>query len=246
MAPDRGDLLSMLMLARDEEGAGLTIQGLHDELITIFVAGHETTSNALAWTWYALSLNPAVEAALHAELDRLLGGHAPTLHDLPNLPYTAQVFKETLRLYPSAWALSGRMADPDTTLGGYAVAKNTIVFASPYVMHRQARFYPDPDRYDPDRFTPEREAALPKYAWFPFGGGPHVCIGNSFATMEGQLLLAAIAQRYRFELMPEPPVIANPLITLGMKDGVHMRLVARRPAHATDKPVAAVQEAVLA
>lgn len=239
---DRGDLLSMLLQARDETGAGLSDRDLRDELVTIFLAGHETTSNALAWTWYALSRNPDVEEALHAELDRVLCGRIPTLQDLPNLPYTAQVFKETLRLYPPAWALAARMASADTTLGPYAVAKNTLVFASPYAMHRLAQYFPEPERYDPQRFTPECEAALPRYAYIPFGGGPHICIGNQFAVLEGQLLLATIAQRYRFELLPDPPVVPIPQITLGMKHGMRMRLVARRPAQTGQAPAAAVQD----
>lgn len=236
--PDHGDLLSMLMAARDESGAGLSDQDLRDELVTIFLAGHETTSNALAWTWYSLARTPDVEARLHAELDGVLGGRTPTLQDLPNLPYTAQVFKETLRLYPSAWALTARKASTDTTLGGYAIPKDTLVFASPYVMHRLERYFPDPECFDPDRFTPAREAMLPKYAYFPFGGGPHICIGNAFAALEGQLLLATIAQRYRFELMPDPPVVPDPLITLGMKHGMRMRLIARRAARVEQAPMA--------
>ena len=171
----------------------------------------------------------------------MLGGRTPTLQDLPNLPYTAQVFKETLRLYPPAWTLTARKASTDATLGGYAVPKDTMVFASPYVMHRLKQYFPDPACYDPRRFTPEREAMLPKYAYFPFGGGPHICIGNAFAALEGQLLLATIAQRYRFELMPDPPVVPDPLITLGMKNGMRMRLVACREARAEQAPMALVQ-----
>ena len=170
----------------------------------------------------------------------MLDGRPPTLQDLPNLPYTAQVFKETLRLYPSAWALTARKANTDTTLGGYAIPKDTLVFASPYVMHRLEQYFPDPECFDPGHFTPAREAMLPKYAYFPFGGGPHICIGNAFAALEGQLLLATIAQRYRFELMPDPPIVPDPLITLGMKHGMRMRLVTRRPARVEQAPMAMV------
>ncbi len=224
---DTGDLLSMLLLARDEDDRPLSKQQGRDEGVTLFAAGHETTSNALTWTWYLLSQHPDVTARLHEEVDQVLGrgpdGRLPTLDDLPRLPYTEMVIKESLRLYPPAWVLGARQAAVATEIDGYPIPEGGAVLISPYVMHRQARYYPDPER-----FHPEREAELPRYAYIPFGGGPHVCIGNSFAMMEAQLLLATIAQRFRLTLLQET-VEKEPLITLGVKDGLRM-LVTERTA----------------
>lgn len=226
-AVDHGDLLSMLLLAQGEDGRQMSDQQVLDEAVTLFAAGHETTSNALTWAWYLLSQHPEVEARLHEEVDGVLNGRSPTLHDLPNLPYTQMVIKETLRLYPPAWVLNGRTPLTDTEIGGYPIKKGNIIFISPYVMHRLPHYFPEPEAFRPERFTPEQEKELPRYAYLPFGGGPRVCIGNAFAMMEAQLLLATIAQRFRLELVPGQEIVPNPLITLSPRDGLRMRLVAR-------------------
>ncbi|MCA9963605.1 MAG: cytochrome P450 [Anaerolineales bacterium] len=226
-AVDHGDLLSMLLLAQGEDGSQMSDQQVLDEAVTLFAAGHETTSNALTWTWYLLSQHPEVEAQLHEELDGVLNGRLPTFHDLPNLPYTGMVIKEALRLYPPAWVLNGRSPLTDTEVGGYPIKKGSIVFISPYVMHRLPHYFAEPEEFRPERFTPEQEKELPRYVYLPFGAGPRVCIGNAFAMMEAQLLLATIAQRFRFELVPEQEIVPNPLITLSPRDGLQMRLVAR-------------------
>lgn len=222
---DRGDLLSMLMAASDEAGA-MSDRQLRDELVTILLAGHETTANALSWTWYALSLHPEVEARLHAELNEVLGGRAPGVADLPRLTYAGQVVKESMRLYPPIWAV-GREAVEDCVVVGYAVPKGTQVFLNQFVTHRDARLYDDPLGFRPERWQDGLEGRLPKYAYFPFGGGPRLCIGNAFATMEAVLLLATVAQRYRLKLLPEHPVSLQPSLTLRPKGGIKVVLEAR-------------------
>ncbi len=226
-APDPPDLLHMLVTAIDEEGdgAGLGEREVRDELVTLFLAGHETTSNALTWTWYLLSQHPAVEAKLHAELDAALGGRPPALGDLERLPYTEQVIKESMRLYPPVFMVA-RMAREDTEIGGYPVPRGSEVVLWIHRTHRDARWYPDPDTFDPARFRPSEEAKLPKLAYLPFGAGPRTCIGKSFAMIEARLLLATIAQRVRFTLAPGQRVEPAPRITLGQKHG--MRMIAHR------------------
>lgn len=248
---DRGDLLSMLMLARDEEGNPMDERQLRDELVTIFVAGHETTTNALAWTLYLLTKHPAIAEKLYAEVDTALGGRTATLADLPKLPYTLQVIKESMRLYPPAWVLNTRQPRTATTIGDYAIPAGTQLFISQWVMHRLARYFPEPGRFDPDRWTPEFEESLPRYAYMPFGGGPRICIGNSFAMMEAQLVLATLAQRVEFELVEGQVVEPEALITLGPKNGLQMRIHARRTAaaeaaHAPELAPAEAPAAVLA
>jgi len=228
---DTGDLLSMLLLAQDEDGRTMNDNQVRDELVTLFAAGHETTSNALAWTWYLLSQHPDVEAKLHREVDTVLDGRLPTLQDLPNLPYTEMVLKESMRLYPPAWTLSARQAVEDTTVGDYLIPKDRLIFVAPYAVHRRPQFFPEPERFDPERFTPENEKKLPRYAYVPFGAGPRVCIGNSFAMMEAHLILVTIAQRFRLELDPDQEIELNPLITLSPKYGLKMRVIKReKPA----------------
>ena len=225
---DRGDLLSMLLLAHDTEGdgTGMTDLQLRDEAMTIFLAGHETTANALTWTWYLLSQHPAVEARLHAEIDAALGGRAPTADDLAALPYTRMVLAESMRLYPPAWIV-GRRAMGPFEANGYAIPARSIVLACQYVMHRDPRWFPYPERFDPERFAPDRQSERPKFAYFPFGGGPRVCIGEQFAWMEGIILLATIAQRWRLRLVPGHPVALQPIITLRPKHGMRMIVEAR-------------------
>ncbi len=222
------DLLSLLLEARDDEGQGMTDQQVRDEAVTIMLAGHETTANALNWTWYLLAQNPDAEAKLHAELDTVLGGRRPTLADLKQLPYTEMVVKEVMRLYPPAYGFS-RVAVEATTLGDYDVPKGAVLNLYTYGTHRDARLWPEPERFQPERFSPEAEKQIPRYAYLPFGGGPRVCIGNSFAMMEARLLLATLAQQYQLRLAPGQIVRPDPLITLRPKGGLHMRIDARQP-----------------
>jgi cytochrome P450 len=230
---DRGDLLSMLLLAQDDELAehaqhrGMTDRQVRDEAMTIFLAGHETTANALTWTWYLLSRHPSVEQRVHEEIDRVLGGRAPTAADIGSLPFVERVVTESMRLYPPAWIL-GRRALVDYAIGGFVAPARSIFVMSPYVVQRDARYYADPERFDPDRWTPELRAALPKFAYFPFGGGPRQCIGEAFAWMELVLVVATLAQRWSLALVPGHPVVPQPTVTLRTKHGVTMVARARR------------------
>jgi len=226
---DTGDLLSMLLLAQDDEGdgAGMSDIQVRDEAMTLFLAGHETTANALTWTWYLLSQNPACEERLHQELDSVLGGRVPTVGDLTSLRYTEMVFAESMRLYPPAWAI-GRMAKEDCDLRGVKIAAGSICLASPYVMHRDPRWFPDPERFDPERWIPEAREKRLRFSYFPFGGGARVCIGERFAWMEGVLVLATIAQRWTLRLEPDQRVDILPLITLRTKYGMRMSITSRQ------------------
>lgn len=225
---DRKDLLTLLLLAQDTEGdgGGMTDTQLRDEAMTIFLAGHETTANAMAWTWHLLSQNPEAEGRLHGELDRVLEGRAPGVADLPRLRYTEMVLSESMRLFPPAWIL-GRRAIVDHELGGYRIPAGSIVLLSQWITHRDARYFPDPVRFDPERFTAEAQAARPRFSYFPFGGGPRVCIGEGFAWMEGVLVLATIARRWRFLPVDGIPVTPAAMITLRPKSGLPMRIEAR-------------------
>jgi len=225
---DRKDLLTLLLLAQDTEGdgGGMTDTQLRDEAMTIFLAGHETTANAMAWTWHLLSQNPEAEGRLHEELDRVLEGRAPGVADLPRLRYTEMVLSESMRLFPPAWIL-GRRAIVDHELGGYRIPAGSIVLLSQWITHRDARYFPDPLRFDPQRFTAEAQAARPRFSYFPFGGGPRVCIGEGFAWMEGVLVLATIARRWRFLPVDGIPVTPAAMITLRPKSGLPMRIEAR-------------------
>jgi cytochrome P450 len=227
---DRGDLLSLLLDARDEEDTehrGMSDQQVRDEAMTLFLAGHETTANALAWAWYLLARHPHAYACMLREVDEVLAGRTPTLDDLPKLPYTLAVFKETMRLYPPAYVI-GRIAERDVLVGDVEVKKNTIVFVNVIGMQRRAELFADPESFEPERFVGEREKGIPRHAYLPFGAGPRVCIGNHFAMMEGQLVLAAIAQRVRFELPAGVVVEPEPLVTLRPKGGVPMKVRRRR------------------
>jgi cytochrome P450 len=230
---DSTDLLQMLVGAVDEEGDGgrLTEKELRDQLVTLFLAGHETTSHALTWTLYCLSQNPRAERALHEELDGVLSGgggrRAPSYDDLARLPYTGQVIDEAMRLYPPVYSLA-RRASEDTEIGGYPVKAGSEVMLWIYMTHRDPRFYPEPEAFRPERFTPDEEAKRPKLAHLPFGAGPRACIGKVFAMLEARLVLASIASRFRLELVSGHRVRAHPQITLVPKYGMKMGLVSRR------------------
>lgn len=228
---DKGDLLSMLMLTKYEDGSVMADKQLLEEVATLFAAGHETTSNALTWTWYLLAQHPEVEAKLLQEIDLVLNGRLPTLEDLAELPYSGMVIKESMRLYPPAWILNGRTPTQDVELGAYKVPKNSTIFISPYVMHHLPQYFPNPEQFQPERFLPEREKELPKFAYFPFGGGPRVCIGNAFAMMEAQLVLVTVAQNYKLRLEPNQHVLPLPQITLIPEGGIQMKLTKRKPEH---------------
>jgi cytochrome P450 len=241
---DHGDLLSMLLLAQDEEqgSGGMTDEQVRDEAMTIFLAGHETTSNALTWTWYLLSEHPEVEARLHEELDAVLQGRVPEFNDVAQLRYTEMVLAESMRLYPPAWAI-GRLALGETEVGGYRIPAGSLVLLSQYAMHHDARYFTEPERFDPLRWTSEAREARPQYSYFPFGGGSRRCIGEGFAWMEGILLLATLAQGWRLRLVPNHPVKPHPVITLRPRHGMLMRLERRAgpaPEVETEKAVSVV------
>ncbi len=224
---DRGDLLSMLMQAVDDEtGEPMNDEQVREEVITLFTAGYDTTALALAWAFYLLSLNRDVEERLVAEVKSVLGGRTPTLEDLQTMNYTDRVLKETMRLYPPA-PFFPREAIADVEIGGYTLPKGSVVFISPYVIHRDPEFFPDPERFEPERFNPGYEERIPKYAYFPFGGGPRVCIGQSFALMEAEIILATIVQRFHLALVPGQDIIPEPTITLHAKHGIQLRIVER-------------------
>ena len=208
------DLLTLLMTARDADtGGGMSDKQLRDEVLTLFVAGHETTASALMWCWYLLGLHPDAEARLHAEVDRGLRGSSATAGDLPSLPYTRMLFEESLRLYPPLWLTNRRAVGADTLLGCHVPA-GTLMLLSPYALHRRPDLWPEPDRFDPDRFSPAHSADRPKFAFFPFGGGPHLCIGRGLAYMEAQLILTTIAQHCRLLPLPGAEVKPQALATL--------------------------------
>jgi cytochrome P450 len=223
---DRGDLLSTLLLAQESDGERMTNVQVRDEAITIFLAGHETTSNALTWTWYLLSQHPDVEANLHEELDTALGDRPPTVADLPNLPYTERVLTESMRLYPPAWIL-GRRALVEHEVDGYRIPAGSIVVTAQYIVHHDPRWFPDPYRFDPDRWLRDRVSSRPKYSYFPFGGGQRLCIGEPFAWMEGELLLATLAQRWKLRLVRGQPIDLSPVVTLRPKHGMKMTVLER-------------------
>jgi cytochrome P450 len=226
---DEPDLLSMFLSARDEEtGEGMTDRQLRDEVMTMLLAGHETTSLALSWTYYLLSRHPDVDRGIADEVDRVVGDERPSFAHLDRLVRTRRAIDESLRLYPPAWGFS-RRAMGDDEIGGYRVPKGSLVYVIPFVLHRRPALWPDPDRFDPERFAPELELLRHKFAYIPFGGGPRGCIGNHFAMIEAQLIVASIAQRYRVELLPDQRVRPEPLITLRPSPGLRARLTPRRP-----------------
>jgi cytochrome P450 len=207
-------------------------QQLRDNVTTIFLAGHETVANALTWTFYLLSQNPKEEKMLHNEVDSVLDDdnnddhRVPTVKDIPNLEYTERVFAESMRLYPPAWAI-GRQATNDCKIGDYVIPAGSSILMSQYLMHRDPRYFPEPERFDPERWNPQEKAKRPRFSYFPFGGGPRSCIGEPFAWMEGILVIATIARRWKMTIIPEHPVILQPLVTLRPKYGMQMRLIDR-------------------
>lgn len=232
---DAGDLLSMLLHAQDEDGSRMTDKQLRDETITLFLAGHETTAASLSWTWWLLAQNPRVEAKLHSELDEILGGRAPSMDDLTRLPYTANVITESMRLYPPAWGLA-RVAVEDHELGGYTVRKGMGVAMAQWVVHRDTRWYDTPEEFRPERWEGDFAKSIPRFAYFPFGGGPRQCIGNTFALMEATLILATIAQKYRLRLVSDHPVVPLASITLRPRYGVRVVLEERQRRNAEPLP----------
>ncbi len=224
---DHGDLLSMLLAAHDEDdGSQMTDRQLRDEVMTIFLAGHETTALTLSWTWYLLAQDSEVERNFHAELDEVLGGRLPTMADLPRLKYTEMVAKESMRLYPPAFGL-GRESIEECEIGGYRVPAKSQVFMFQWATHRDPRYFAEPEKFRPERWSEESIEALPKYAYFPFGGGPRACIGNYFAMMEIVLVLATLGQRFRFSLAPDHQVSLMPAMSLRPRDGIKIKVEKR-------------------
>jgi cytochrome P450 len=223
---DGGDLLSMLLAAQDDDGSGMTDKQLRDELMTIFLAGHETTAMNLSWTWYLLSQQPQAVAKLKTEVDRVLGERRATMADLAHLPYNEMVIKEALRLYPPAPGV-GREPIEDVQIGGYSVPKGALINISFFAMHRHPAYFPDPEVFDPERFSPEREKDIPRYAYLPFGAGPRVCIGNSFALMEARLILATMIQQVELALLPGQQIVPKQLVTVRPQNGIEMSVTRR-------------------
>jgi cytochrome P450 len=221
----RGNLLSALLAARDSEGNPMTKEQIRDEVATLLVAGHATTANALSWAWYLLATNQSVETKLHEELDKTLGREPPSLQDLDRLPYTKSVFEEAIRLYPSVWLIVRGVLE-DCSLGEYSVPVGSTILISPYVTHRDPRFFDRPDSFLPDRWTPEGRSSIQRFAYFPFGSGPRSCIGEHFARMEGVLIIASIARSYNMRLVSEHPVKCEPRAfeLLGPKYGIRVRV----------------------
>ena len=220
---ERDDLLSMLLSARDESGGQMSDQQVRDEAMTLFLAGHETTAIALSWTWYLLSHHPAVRDRLHDELNQVLAGRLPTAADVPQLRYTEAVVSEAMRLYPPAWIMT-RQAMQDCEIGGRRVRKGTVLLMSQWVMHHDPRFFAEPDAFRPERWLDGSLEGLPRFAYFPFGGGPRLCIGNAFASMEATLLVSTVAQRFTLDTVPDHPVSLWPVVTLRPRHGIRMTL----------------------
>lgn len=222
----RDDVLSMLVRAQTADGQALSPRHIHDEALTLLVAGHETTAVALSWTWYLLAQHPAVDAAMQAELQTVLGGRLPTAAAVPQLQYTHQVLTEALRLYPPAWLMT-RRAQEDVVLGDYHFPRGTFFLLSPYITHRDPRFFAEPEAFVPARWTAPPATALARQAYFPFGGGPRQCLGEGFAWLAGLLVLATVAPQWRMQLVPGPPVVPQARVTLRPKQGIHVQLSRR-------------------
>jgi cytochrome P450 len=221
---DRGDLLSMLLLAQDAEGdgEGMSDLQLRDEAMTIFLAGHETSANAMAWTWYLLSQHPEVEKKFHEEVDRNLGGRPPRMNDVMALPLTGRIFSEALRLYPPLWAV-GRRAMVECQIGSYTIPRGSVVIVSSFVTQRDPRWFPEPLRFDPERWHSAARSERPRFSYFPFSAGSRSCLGEAFASAEGVLCLATIGQTWKFRVAPGPPIAMQPQLTLRARNGIKMR-----------------------
>jgi cytochrome P450 len=220
------DLLALLMDVRDESGTGMSDRQLRDEVVTLLLAGYETTAAALSWTWYLLSEHPEEAEKLTAEIDAVLAGRTPTVEDLARLPLTEMVVQESMRLYPPAWGVP-RQAIADDEIGGYRLPAGTIVAIGTWVTHRHPDFWEEPERFDPTRFTAARSAGRPRFAYLPFSGGARQCVGSSFAMLEARLVLAMLAQRFRLRLVPGHPVVPDPTFTLRPRFGLPMVIEAR-------------------
>lgn len=222
------DLLSSLLAAWDEEGNELTEEELRDQVMTIFLAGHETTAHTLSWTWYLLSQHPEVETKLSHEMNEVLSGRAPRYQDVRQLRYATQIIQESMRLYPAAWAIP-RQVVKRVEIGKRRFEPGDIILISQYAMHRDPDYFEQPQEFIPERFSPEVLKNIPPYAYFPFGGGPRVCVGNHFAMMESVLILVTIAQRYKLRVaQPHPPVVPEPLITMRPKNGLIMQIIGKQ------------------
>jgi cytochrome P450 len=224
---ERNDFLSILLQARDEDGKPMSDEQLMAECLILFGAGHETTATALSWTWYLLCQHPEIYQKVQLEVDSVLQSRTPTYEDLARLPYCLQVFKEAMRLYPPAYLLS-RRALCEVEIDGYQVPKGMVVLFAPYSLHRREEYFPEPEKFDPERFTPEREKQLPRYAYLPFGAGPRICIGMYFAMMEGHLLLATLAQRVNFSLVPGQTIVPDPIHHLTLRPIGKVKVLVKR------------------
>jgi cytochrome P450 len=221
--PQKDDLLSTLIAAEDEDGNRMTDQQLQDEVMTLFLAGHETTASSLSWTFYLLSENPAAREKFLAEIQTVLCGRHPSYEDLPKLPFADAVVKESMRLYPPAWRVT-RQPINDVELGGYHVPARTVVFMPQWIVQRDKRYFKDPDQFVPERWLSQETKTLPKFAYFPFGGGPRVCIGNGFATMEAIIVLVAVSQKFLVDVLPDAKIVPKASVTLRPKYGVRARV----------------------
>src|SRR5882672_1877801 len=225
-ARDTGDLLSMLLAVQDEDGSRMTDKQLRDETITLFLAGHETTANALSWTLWLLAKNPNAEKKFHEELDGILGGRAPSVEDMPRLTYTSHILSESMRLYPPAWGMA-RLVKEEVEIAGYKLVPGNGVACAQWIVHRDPRWFDDPLKFIPERWEGDLAKRIPRFAYFPFGGGPRQCIGNSFALMEATLILATVAQKFRFRLDENHFVKPLASITLRPAHGIRAMLEAR-------------------
>jgi cytochrome P450 len=224
---DNGDMMSMLLLAEYEDGTKMSSKQVMDELITLFVAGHETTSNALTWTFYLLAINPEAQTKLQNELDFVLKGKTAEFSDLKALVYTEMVVKESMRLLPPVWTLNTRQANEDTVVGNFLFPKDKVIFISPYSNHHNSKYFPEPEQFDPERFSPENEKSIPKHVYIPFGTGSRVCIGQAFAMMEAKLILASIVQCFDITLAEGQVLNPQAQITLSNKDGMKVNIKRR-------------------
>jgi cytochrome P450 len=238
---DAGDLLSMLIQVRDEDGSRMSDKQLRDEVLTFLLAGHETTAIALSWTWHLLAQHPEAEAKLHTEIDSVLAGGAPAFSDIQRLPYTEAVIKESMRLYPPAWSLA-RTVRSDFEIRGYRIPAGANLVMSQWIMHRDPRYFDQPEKFVPERWLNGGSAKLPRFAYFPFGGGPRQCIGAAFAQMEAAMVVATIAQRFQLRSVPDHPVIPVPSFTLRPKHGIRMTIERRQVSSNINQHLQAMAE----